>query len=150
MPLLSMDAPLVRRSSLFIFACLCLLAYGFAVAGQMFFPTPRMEVQLGRIALTLVGVAILWAGSRWLLQRDGFSADALGLRLSLQHGKGFLLGILAGVCLMALITATLWIVMPFHFEAGGLAMTSLGLSPLADWGANFAEELIFRGYALLV
>lgn len=142
--------PTLRKRSLLIFILLSMTTYGMIVAGTMVFPGGHLEVQLARAALNLFGVSALLMGSNWLLRRDGFQSDALGMSLSLPHLKGFLLGVLAGIVFMALLVAMLWIQLPFYFVPGSLSVAGALLATLGYFLGNVGEELIFRGYGLVV
>src|ERR1035437_6265630 len=88
--------PAVQKKSLWLFLGLCVVAYGFALAGVMFFPNRLPGALLARAMLAACGVALLFFGSKMLLRRDGFPADALGLQLTLPHVNGFVLGVAGG------------------------------------------------------
>ena len=136
--------------SFWLFVCLCVLAYGFGLAGAMFFPSQLPGALIGRTALTLGGVALLLSGSRRLLRRDGFPADALGLRLTLPHARGFVLGVVGGLLFIALIAAALAMQVPIHWEKGLLPLPDAAFAAHTYFWTGFGEELIFRGYALVV
>ena len=99
--------------------------------------------------LAAFGVALLLHGSRRLLERDGFPADALGLQLTPVNAKGFALGIAGGVLLIVLMTVTLAAQVPIHWERGSLSLTDAALVAHTYFWTGFGEELIFRGYALV-
>ena len=99
--------------------------------------------------LAACGVALLLFGSKMLLRRDGFPADALGLQLTLPHAKGFVLGVAGGLLFVALMAATLAVQVPFHWERGLLPLSHAAFAAHTYFWTGFGEELIFRGYALV-
>ena len=139
----------MQKKSLWLFLGLCVVAYGFALAGVMFFPNQLPGALLARAMLAACGVALLLFGSKMLLRRDGFPADALGLQLTLPHVKGFVLGMAGGLLLIALLAATLAVQVPFHWERGLLSLSHAAFAAHTYFWTSFGEELIFRGYALV-
>lgn len=147
---IALTKPEPRKKSFLIFLCWCVTAYGFGLAGVTFFPNELPGAQIGRAFLAACGVALLLSGSQVLLRRDGFSEDALGLRLRLPHVKGFLLGIVGALVFIALIAAALAVQAPFHWEPGTLPLDRAVFAAHTYFWTSFGEELIFRGYALVV
>jgi uncharacterized protein len=141
--------PEAQTKSFWLFICLCVVAYAFAFAGDMFFPGELPVALMARALLAACGVALLSFGSKTLLRRDGFPADALGLQLTLPHAKGFVLGIAGGLMFIALMAATLAVQVPFHWERGLLSLNHAALAAHTYFWTSLGEELIFRGYALV-
>jgi membrane protease YdiL (CAAX protease family) len=115
----------------------------------MFFPNELPGALMARAMLAACGVALLLFGSKMLLRRDGLPADALGLRLTTQHAKGFVLGVAGGLLFIALLAATLAVQVPLHWERGSLSLSYAALAAHTYFWTSFGEELIFRGYALI-
>ena len=143
----TIEDPLKKSFALFV--CLCAAAYGLALAGVMFFPGQLPGALMGRAALAACGVTLLLFGSKMLLQRDGFSADSLGLQLTLPHAKGFVMGIAGGLLFITLIAAVLAAQVPLHWERGPLSLRQAAFEAHTYFWTGFGEELIFRGYALI-
>src|SRR5438067_7103952 len=141
--------PAAQKSSVWLFVCLCAVAYGFAFAGVMFFPNERSGALMGRAMLAACGVALLLIGSKVLLRRDGFPADTLGLRPTLAHAKGFLFGVAGGLLFVGLMAAILAVQVPFHWMRGLLPLSHAAFAAHTYFWTSFGEELIFRGYALV-
>jgi membrane protease YdiL (CAAX protease family) len=141
--------PAPPKKSFSLFVCLCAVAYGFALAGVMFFPNQLPGALMARAMLAACGVALLLFGSKMLLRRDGFPADALGLQLTRPHAKGFVLGVAGGLLFIALMAATLAVQVPVHWERGSLSLSHAAFAAHTYFWTGFGEELIFRGYALV-
>jgi len=139
----------VQKESFWLFIGLCVVAYGFAFAGVMFFPGELPGALMARALLAACGVALLWFGSKMLLRRDGFPSDALGLQLTLPHTKAFVLGIAGGLLFVALMAATVALQVPFHWEKGLLSLSQATFETHTYFWTSLGEELIFRGYALV-
>jgi uncharacterized protein len=120
------------------------------LAGWMFLQRDNTSALLARAVFSGCSVALLAFGSSRLLRRDGYPADALGLRPNLPHARGFIIGIGVGVLLMASMAAVLALQVPFHWVRGSSSLGHAALAAHAYFWNNFAEELIFRGYALVV
>jgi membrane protease YdiL (CAAX protease family) len=140
--------PAVQKKSLRLFLGLCVVAYGFSLAGVMFFPNQLPGALLARAMLAACGVALLLFGSKMLLRRDGFPADALGLQLTLPHVKRFVLGVAGGLLLIALLAATLAVQVPFHWERGLFSLSHAAFAAHTYFWTSFGEELIFRGICI--
>jgi membrane protease YdiL (CAAX protease family) len=115
----------------------------------MFFPNQLPGALIARAMLAAGGVVLLLFGSKMLLRRDGFPADALGLQLTLPHARGFVLGVAGGLLFIALMAATLAVQVPFHWERGLLSRSHAAFAAHTYFWTSFGEELIFRGYALV-
>lgn len=142
--------PAAQKKSLWVFTCLCVIAYGFGLAGAVFFPNERPGALVARAILAACGVALLLFGSKLLLRRDGFPTEALGLQLTLPHTKQFVWGISGGLLFVALVAAALFVQVPFHWERGLLPLSHVAFAAHTYFWTGFGEELIFRGYPLVV
>jgi membrane protease YdiL (CAAX protease family) len=150
MQVISLARPVRPLKSLGLFICLGVVAYGFGWAGAIFFPGQRPGAVVARAALASIGVALLLFGSSQLLRRAAFPPDALGLRPTWHHARGFVLGTAAGSLLYAALAATLAVQVPFHWERGLLSFSDAVLAAHTYFWTAWGEELLFRGYALLV
>jgi membrane protease YdiL (CAAX protease family) len=118
------------------------------VAAWAFFPRAEGMQQLARIVIPLLFVGGLVALNCWCLERDGIGAERLGLefrRLGL-----FFAGAIVMIPVVLLMAGTLWLFVPFHWERGSLSLARLGWQAAEYTAGNFSEELMFRGYFLLV
>jgi uncharacterized protein len=110
--------------------------------GTNLFPTIARVVSLLLVAL---GLLVL---NRKLLVRDGFVPQALGLH---PRKAGWLLvGAAAMAVLIAAMVGALSLLVPFRYERGSMSAGDLGLQVAQYFSGNFAEELLFRGYLLIV
>jgi membrane protease YdiL (CAAX protease family) len=102
-------------------------------------------------ARILIGIAttlaLVWLNRR-LLVRDGFSGNSLGL--SLRHSWWFLAGGFLAIVFVVLVAAFLWLLTPFHWKPGTLTGGDVAWRLAEYFGSNFTEELMFRGYLLLI
>ena len=96
------------------------------------------------IATTL---ALFWL-NRTSLVKDGLSGNSLGL--SLHQSPWFLAGGLISIIFVGLIAGSLWLLTPFHWEPGTLTDGDVAWRFAEYFGSNFTEELMFRGYLLLI
>ena len=136
--------------SLLLFVTGAVVLRLLSIAGWAFFPGDGVIPQLGRILIPL-GFSIALVGlNQRLLARDGFAADALGLKLTPVRAGAFLASSLIMALVFAAMAAGLWLVMPFHYQRGPLSLTALGLRAMEYLAGNAGEELIFRGYLLLL
>jgi hypothetical protein len=115
-----------------------------------FFPGDRALAHLGRLLCLVGGIAVMIIGSRWLLKRDGLPADRLGLAITPAHGRAFLIGSAVAVTHILLLLAALHLVMPFELQPGPLPARSVAIAGVGYLAGNFVEELLFRGYLLIV
>jgi uncharacterized protein len=139
----------VRASSWLLFALLAIVSIAALQGAGSIFSGDRTGAYLGRAAGYLAVVALLIAGSIRLLKRDNLPADRLGLAPNAAHARAFLLGCLGACLLMGLLMAALYVAMPFEWRPGSRSASSVGLEALNYFCGNSAEELLFRGYALI-
>jgi membrane protease YdiL (CAAX protease family) len=119
-----------------------------AMPAWMFFPERGFFAHSARVVIPLLVVAGLVVLNRTFLTRDGFSRDALGLG-SRRIGWFFAGGLLIVPVLLAMAGA-LWLLVPFHWERGAMTWSQLAWKTAEYFAGNFGEELMFRGYFLLV
>jgi membrane protease YdiL (CAAX protease family) len=135
---------------IFLFFVLCFLAWAINVFSQIAFPSQSFTQQLIRIGSLVVGALIMIVGSNRLLKKNNIPPEALGLRLSVKSMLGFTLGAIVGVIVLIAIGSMLYVFVPYHFEIGPLqGWGLLKEASMYFWG-NFLEELMFRGYPLIV
>lgn len=146
----ALHTPPFPFKSLLLFLVGAVVLRLLSIAGWVFFPGDSAIPQLGRILIPLCFSIALVVLNERLLVRDGFSPDALGLKLTPAHA-GL---VLASSLLMALIFAAmaggLWLLAPFHYQRGPLGLAAFGLRAMEYLAGNAGEELIFRGYLLLL
>jgi uncharacterized protein len=134
--------------------CWFLAFAGVSVAalqlGHTVFPGGRGGAHVGRALCALAAIAALVIGSRWLLRRDGVPVDRLGLGLAPRHAGAFAIGTGLAVAHILLLVAALYVVAPFEIGPGPLPLSAVVLAGAGYLTGNFVEELLFRGYLLVV
>jgi len=136
----------VKSLAIFLIAALVLRMFG--VLASAFFPGFGLFPQFARVTILLLAAIGLWALSQRVLLRDGFPPDALGLDL---HRIGwFFTGGFVITPVILLMAGAVWLMAPFHWERGSLTWPKLFWQTAEYFGGNFGEELIFRGYLLLL
>jgi membrane protease YdiL (CAAX protease family) len=146
------DAGNDKRSLLksgLLFLLLAVAAWCVVRVGVAVFPGDRAGAHLGRVLCSMLAVLALIAGSTTLLRRGRLPADQLALKPTLHRGRGFFLGIAAAILLVGLYAGALHVLVPFHWEIGVRSASTVLLEGNAYFWGNFAEELIFRGYAFI-
>lgn len=121
-----------------------------SMAGWVFFPGTSAIAQLGRILIPLCFSIALVVLNQRLLARDGFAPDALGLKLTPARAGTSLAGSVLMALLFVAMAGGLWLLVPFHYQRGPLGLASFGLRAMEYLAGNAGEELIFRGYFLLL
>lgn len=121
-----------------------------SIAGWAFFPGDGLGVRLARIIIpTVFTIGLVWL-NHYTLRRDGWPPDSLGLRPNAGRG-GWLVGGAAMMTLVvSLLLAALWVQVPFHFERGSMTWQAFVWRSVEYFPGNFSEELVFRGYLLLM
>jgi uncharacterized protein len=139
-----------RASSIFIFFALAAVAVFALQSAHGFFPGDRAGAFLGRLLCSLPAIALLIAGSAWLLGRDGMGRDRLGLDLGRNSLRAFALGAALAPAHILLLVAALFAIAPFELGRGPATGASALLAGVGYLTGNFVEELLFRGYLLIV
>lgn len=133
-----------------LFLVLAISAWFVVRLGGIFFPGDGLGAHLGHVLCSMVAVVALIAGSATLLRRDGLRADRLGLEPTLAHARYFLLGVVGAMLLVCLFAGALYSLAHFHWEPGPRSISAVLLEGHAYFWGNFAEELMFRGYAFII
>jgi membrane protease YdiL (CAAX protease family) len=143
-------SPTPRRSSLCGFLALAGAAVAALQLGHGFFTGDRGFAVMGRIVCTVAAFAVLIVGSRRLLARDGLPPDRLALGLDWRHARAF--GVGAGLAFVhiVLLLGALFVLAPFEVAAGPLTSSAVALAAVGYLTGNAVEELLFRGYLLIV
>jgi hypothetical protein len=139
-----------RLSSLGLFLALAGVAITVLQLGHTLFPGDRGLALAGRTLCALAATGVLIAGSRWLLKRDGQAPDRLALGIDARHAGAFGVGAGMAVLHILLLLAALFVVVPFKVGAGPLPFTAVAAAAAGYLTGNFVEELLFRGYLLIV
>jgi membrane protease YdiL (CAAX protease family) len=139
-----------RASSAALFFVLAAIAIVFLQVGHAAFPGELAGAYAGRLACSTVSLLVLIAGSRWLLERDAIDAGRLQVGVGARHGKAFLFGAGIGTAHICLLVAILYLALPFEISAGPLPAEKVALAGVNYFAGNFVEELLFRGYLLVV
>jgi membrane protease YdiL (CAAX protease family) len=144
-----------KRSSLgwnsgLLFLLLAVAAWMVVRVGVAAFPGDRAGAHVGRVLCSMLAVLALIAGSTTLLRRGRLPADQLALKPTLHRARGFFLAIAGAVLLVGSYAGALHVLVPFHWEVGVRSTSTVLLDANAYFWGNFAEELIFRGYAFIV
>jgi membrane protease YdiL (CAAX protease family) len=118
------------------------------VAGWLAFPAFQPFQNSARILMGIATtLALVWLNRKFLL-KDGFPGNALGL--SLHQSPWFLAGGLIAIIYVGLIAGALWPLTPFHWVPGTITGGNVAWRFAEYFGSNFTEELMFRGYLLLI
>jgi membrane protease YdiL (CAAX protease family) len=152
-PLVRGSTPARQRpqlTSLCGFLALAAVAIAALQLGHAVFPGARGTAQVGRALCSMAAIVALVTGSCWLLRREGIAVDRLGLSPGSRHGRAFAIGTAIAVVHILLLVAALYVVAPFSVSAGPLPMSSVAVAAAGYLAGNFVEELLFRGYLLVV
>jgi uncharacterized protein len=139
-----------RLGSLCLFLALAGTAIVALQLGHTLFPGDRGLAVTGRALCTLAAIGVLIVGSRRLLQRDGLPADRLALGLDAWHARAFGIGAVIAIAHIVLLLAALFVFAPFEIGAGPLPVAAVAVAGVGYLTGNFVEELVFRGYLLIV
>jgi uncharacterized protein len=137
-------------TSLTAFAGLSLMAIVLSIAGHIFFPTDDTFPFIARNLLAVFAIGMLIIGSKWLLKRNDLSGDALGMQISASHLLKFFIGVFLAVIVMLILAVALWLVSPYRLEPGTTSTSALALQAINYFTGNMMEELIFRGFPLIL
>lgn len=144
------DSVTFPTRSLLLFVASAVVLRALAVAGSAFFPGDRLVPNLARVLILFLSAAGLVLLNRMFLDRDGFRRDVLGLRPAPAHLWGFLAGAVTITAVVAALFGVLWLLVPFHYVRGTLSAGQLVWHAAEYFSGNWGEELMFRGYLLLI
>ena len=144
------SGPAAPLSSLGLFLGLAIASITVLRLAHTLFPGDRWIALAGRTLCTTAVIAVLILGSRRLLQRDGLPAERLALGVSAWHARAFAIGAALAVGHIVLLLAALFVLAPFEISAGPLPAASVAIAGVGYLTGNFVEELVFRGYLLIV
>lgn len=133
-----------------IFLALAALCWMCAVGAEMVPQSSTGVVLIVRTAIALLGLTILGLGSERLLTDQFGGNGSLHLRPSLQSVLGISVGVVGGIIFVTLVAGIFWLAARFHFESGSLSLKEGLLEARRFLLSNAGEELIFRGYLLIV
>ena len=138
----------IRDAFSFIF--LAVMVWTMNSVAQMLFPSQNIFPYFVRTAISAAGAIILIFGSIRLLKKSNVTANALGLKLSQNSLLNFILGVMIGVIVMVIAGVVLYISVPYHFIGGPLKTSGVVKEAHSFFWGNFTEELLFRGYPLII
>lgn len=139
-----------RPSSLAAFLGLAAIAILSMHAAHALFPGHHTGARWGRFACQSIGPILLILGGRWLMSRDGLRTDPPGLAIGSKSAAAFLVGAAIAAVHMVALLVGIYVVAPFELVRGSLPGSEVALAALGYLTGNFAEELLFRGYLLIV
>ena len=144
-------SPSLRRAaSLGLFLALAGAAILALQLAHTLFPGDRGFAVTGRMLCTVAAIVALVVGSRRLLKRDGLAADRLALGVGPAHAIAFVIGVGIAVAHILLLLAALFVFAPFEIGSGPLPTAAVAVAATGYLTGNFVEELLFRGYLLIV
>lgn len=139
-----------RLSSLAAFLGLAVFGILAMHGAHAVFPGNHPIAHWGRFACQSVGVAFMIIGCRWLLSRDGLPPGQLGLALGGRSSVAFLIGAAIAIVHIVALMIGIYAIAPYELARGPLPGSEVGLAALGYLTGNFVEELLFRGYLLVV
>lgn len=116
----------------------------------MFFPGQYLVPHVARNILAAIATIILIVGSIRLLKKNGIPGEALGLKLSTRSLLNFLFGVIIAIVVLTMIALLIYLFVPYHFEIGMLTFNGMLKEAHSYFWLNFLEELMFRGFPLIV
>jgi membrane protease YdiL (CAAX protease family) len=136
----------IQSSAIFVASAAVLRI--LCVAGWIAFPG-HTTIQIATRILIGLGcaLALFWINRTFLL-RSGFSSSSLGVSFP-EVPYLFFGALLAAPILIAMVGA-MWLLAPFDWQPGMLPWKDLGRLTAEYFAGNSGEELMFRGYLLLV
>lgn len=140
----------INIRDVFSFLTVTVIIWGMNVFVNMFFPSQNLLPYFIRTGISAAGVLILIWVSIMLLKKSNVSKEGLGLKLTQKSLFNFILGALIALIVMVILGLVLYIFVPYHFIGGPMKTVEvLKEGHFFFWG-NFTEELIFRGYLLII
>ena len=138
----------IRDAFSFIF--LAVIVWTMNSVAQMLFPSQNLLPYFVRTTISAAGALILIFGSIRLLKKSNVAEDTLGLKLYKKTLFNFILGVIMGVIVMVILGVVLYIFVPYHFIGGPLRTSEVVKESHSFFWGNFTEELLFRGYPLII
>jgi hypothetical protein len=139
-----------RASSAFLFLAMAAAAIFALQSAHGLFPGDRPGAELGRLLCFAAAAVLLVAGSRSLLSRDGIGREALGMGFGRSHARAFAIGAALALAHLTACMVTLYAVSRFELVRGALPASSVASGGIGYLFGNAIEELLFRGYLLVV
>jgi|GEM_PF-1332983 len=136
--------------SVVIFIAAALAGWAVHFLAQVTFPGGNLVPYLVRTTVTLAIVLGLGKLTFYLLKQNGLSGDVLGLQANGKALKNLLTGVGIGAITIVLLMAGLSLVVPFSFVSGPLHGIGLLKESLSYLLGNTLEELMFRGFLLII
>ncbi len=139
-----------KPSSIIIFIVAGIIAWVLNVAGEITFPGQNTIPYLARTTIWLLVLVSFVAVSIRLLKQNGLTGDILGLKLSGKTFLKLLAGIFIGIVTITLIGLLSYTIIPYHFISGPLRGIEVLKECYRYFLDNSLEELMFRGFLLVV
>lgn len=136
--------------SLIIFFVAAFLAWELQVTAQTLFYTSEWGHFIIRTTAILISDIFLVATSYWMLKRNNISYKTLGLNLSKHTLISFLIGSVIGIVTIFITAFCLRLIIPYHFAFSSLNTTKILRECYSYLLGALLEELIFRGYLVIV
>ncbi|HZX58396.1 MAG TPA: hypothetical protein VFE54_06710, partial [Mucilaginibacter sp.] len=114
--------------------------------GQVTFPSPNFVPFLIRSGITACALIVLLLTNLRSLKESDLPASSLGLQLSAQSLKSFLLGIIIGSVAMITMGLLVYVFVPYHFTHGPISNVDVFKNSFSYLLGNTVEELIFRAF----
>lgn len=136
--------------SIFLFAISAATAWGMNIAVLTVFPSQNVIPYLARTTIQVIIISILIIITARLLKQNNLTGEALGLKLNGKNCANFLLGAVLGMLALGIFALLLYIFTQYHFVTGTLTKFQLLQESYSYFLGNFLEELIFRGFLLVI
>lgn len=148
-PFLKQQRFKVNPTSIVIFLVVAFTAWELNVFGELAFPSLHWLPYFTRTTITLLADFLLIFISLRLLEKNQIPANALGLAPKIMF-PNVLFGFAIGVGSLALIEGLLYTVTPYTFQHGPLHGTAVLQEAYSYCVGNALEELMFRGFLLVI
>lgn len=139
-----------KPKTLLVFVLIVAFAWTLNLFGQVTFPSMNLVPIVIRSLITCAALIIVLFTNIRLLKANQLPASSLGLAFSVKSAKGFLLGISIGVIAMVIMSTLMYLFVPYHFTKGPMSITEVFKTSFSFLIGNTIEELIFRGFPLIV
>jgi membrane protease YdiL (CAAX protease family) len=126
------------------------VAWLINVFGQLAFPSPKIVPYAAHTTITAIVVMLLIMVSVRLLKYFSLPPQSLGLKFTDFSPMHLLFGLLAGAMAVCLLAGLLYLLVPYHFAIGPLSLIGFLKETYSYFLGNFLEELMFRGFLLVV